>query len=334
MNLKEKFHAKMDAMHLADSTREIYWKRCYEFMWFCRVNGEFVDPALLTADDVSKWLTHCAKDRNFTESTQNQALQAVLFMFKTVLKRTDMVGIDAMRARKPNTIPVVLSVDEVFRLFDQLSGKSLLLAQLMYGCGMRRIEACSLRLKDVDFANRTIVIWYAKGKKTRTVSLPDAIAGALRSQIEESLRYQRWDSQSKTGGVFPPNRRGIDATKPTFDPRFYWVFCSNNLSRHPKFKRIGRHHVDEDNVGRNISQAGVRSRIRKVIGCHTLRHSFATHQLNAGVDIRTIQQQLGHSDVRTTMIYTHVDCLGHQSVAGPLDRAVAMRDRGVRLACG
>lgn len=164
--------------------------------------------------------------------------------------------------------------------------------------------------------------------------MPETIVVDLKAQIQESIGFAAHDRNSQTGGVFPPNRRGVDATKPTFDERFYWLFCSANLSLHPKFKTTGRYHLDDNNIGRNVSNAAKRTGIQKLIGCHTLRHTFATHQLNAGVDIRTIQKQLGHKDIRTTMIYTHVDSCGHQSIAGPLDRAVAMREKGVRLPTG
>lgn len=260
-------------------------------------------------------------------------MHAVLFLYNQVLERP-IEGLDAFRSTKPKNLPVVLSVDEVFRLFDQLDGKMLLLAQFMYGCGLRRSEACSIRLCNLDFDNRQVFVWHGKHKKSRTLAMPETLVESLTNQVNESKAMALKDRSSGEGGVFPFRKRGIDDEKTTFDERFYWLFCSGNLSRHPVHGGIGRYHIDECNVGRNISNAARRAGITKIVGCHTLRHSFATHQLNAGVDIRTIQKQLGHSDIRTTMIYTHVDCMGHQAVAGPLDRALAIRDRGVRLPCG
>lgn len=331
--LKVRFDERIDEKHMAENTRTKYWAAIERFIRHFRVGTEWKHPQDLCAADVTVYLSMFAKQHK-SESSQNGALAAILFLYHEVLG-IDMQGIDAMRCRPPQTIPVVLSENEVFRVFDELRGKYLLLAQLMYGCGMRRKEACSLRLKDLDFDNRHIVIWFAKGKKSRTIRMPELLVEPLLRQRDEALRYQARDQRAGAPGVYRPKKRGVDATKPTLKPMFYWLFCSHKLSPHPKFDRDGRFHINLDNVGRHISDAGQRSGVLKDIGCHTLRHSFATHQLNAGVDIRTIQKMLGHADVRTTMIYTHVDAFGHQSEASPLDRAFARRDRKIELAlCG
>lgn len=331
--LRVRFDERIDEKHLADETRKKYWSAIEQFIRHFHVHGEWKHPLDLTAEDVAIYLSLFAK-RNKSESTQNGALAAILFLYHEVLG-VDMQGINAMRCRPPKTIPVVLSEDEVFRLLDELVGRFLLLAELMYGCGMRRKEACELRRKDLDFDHRTIVIWFAKGKKSRTIRMPETLVEPLWKQVDDSMRYQRMDEQDGVGGVFRPRKRGIDPTKPSHDPRYYWLFCSDNLSRHPKYGGLGRYHINLDHVGKVISAASRRAGIMKDVGCHTLRHSFATHQLNAGVDIRTIQKMLGHSDVRTTMIYTHVDAFGHQAEASPLDRAIARRQRRIELAvCG
>lgn len=331
--LRVRFDERIDELHMAENTRVKYWSDIEKFIRHFRVGGEWKHPVDLCADDITIYLSMFAK-RNKSESSQNGALSAILFLYHEVLG-IDMQGINAMRCRRPKTIPVVLSENEVFRLFDQLRGKHLLLAQLMYGCGLRRQEACKLRLKDLDFDNRQIVVWFSKNKKSRTLRMPELLVEPLLRQRDEALRFQRRDQKSGSPGVFRPKKRGVDSTQPTTKARYYWLFCSRSLSEHPRFKKIARYHVDMDNVGRNISQAGERSGVMKDIGCHTLRHSFATHQLNAGVDIRTIQKMLGHADVRTTMIYTHVDAFGHQAEASPLDRAFARREQRVELAlCG
>ncbi len=328
--LQVRFDERIGDKHLAESTRSKYWGEIEKFIRHFHVGGQWKHPSDLTAEDVTVYLSLFAK-RHKSESTQNGALAAILFLYHEVLG-IDMQGINAMRCRPPKTIPVVLSEDEVFRLLDKLSGQFLLLAELMYGFGMRRKEACQLRRKDLDFDNRTIVIWFAKGKKSRTIRMPELLVGPLEKQLEQTMRYQQWDQADGVGGVFRPRKRGVDVTKPSHDLRYYWLFCSNNLSRHPIYGRLGRNHLHLDHVGRTISAASRKAGIMKDVGCHTLRHSFATHQLNAGVDIRTIQKMLGHADVRTTMIYTHVDAFGHQAEASPLDRAFARRARQIQLA--
>lgn len=318
MKLQDRFNAKIDAMHMAESTREKYWAAIVSYLRFHKQGSEWVPPDQMGKSEIEQWLTDMAVNGHVSASTQKGCLHAVLYLYKQVLG-IEITGVDAYRARSPGTIPVVLSVHEVSRLLNQLHGKYLLIGQLLYGCGMRRKEVCSLRIKDLDFDNRTIIVWNSKHKKTRTIRMPESIVGSLHKQIEESARFRAID-QRDGFGVFQPPARGVDKTKPTTDLRFYWLFCSGNISTHPKFKRLGRYHVDENNVGRTISNAAKQAKIMKKVGCHTLRHSFATHQLNSGVDIRTIQKQLGHEDIKTTIIYTHVDCLGHQTVDSPLDR--------------
>ena len=338
--LAKRFADKIAVLHYADSTEKIYWSHIVDFLRFSKRAGEWVKPEELGARDIEAWLTYLAVKRHVAESTQEQALHAVLFLYRKVLG-IEIEGVDAVRSTKPQNIPVVMSIGEIVRVMAQMRGVTLLIAQIMYGSGLRISEAASLRVKDLDFDNKTIIVWHSKHKKTRTVPMPQAIVDSLRSQVKQSIKWAERDRESNTGGVFPPKMRGVDCTKPSFDAKFYWLFCSSSLSPHPKYKRIGRAHIDADNVGRNVANASKRAGVMKRVGCHTFRHSFATHQLNAGVDIRTIQKQLGHADIRTTMIYTHVDCIGHQSIGGPMDRLAAWLSRSeqvaaqpLRLSCG
>ncbi|WP_339739191.1 integron integrase [uncultured Maricaulis sp.] len=341
--LRQRFDEQIDFDHNAEETRKKYWGNIVSFLSYHRVKngGTWFHPDEMGRPEIEDWLTDMAVHGNVSESTQNGALQAVLYLYHQVLKGRRIEGVAAMRARTPKTIPVVMSPHEVDRLFGKLSGKLLLMAQLMYGCGMRRKEVCSLRLKDLDFDNRMILIWFAKGKKSRPIRMPEVLVRPLMIQLQESKRFRDRDAAESIGGVFRPKKRGVNSKMPTHLLRYYWLFCSGQLSRHPRFKTLGRYHVDMNNIGRRISQAAERACIMKDVGCHALRHAYATHQLNAGVDIRTIQKQLGHADVRTTMIYTHVDCFGYQSVSSPMDRLAGLLSRPnvdhsqpLRLACG
>jgi integron integrase len=322
MRLQDRFRERIRTLHYARNTETTYWRRIVEFLKFSKRGGRWIAPEQLGASDVESWLTHLAVKCHCSESGQNQALAAVLFLYKHVLG-TPLTGINAQRARKPQNIPVVMAIDEVQRLFAQLSGQNLLLAELMYGCGLRVSEAVGLRNCNVDFANGTLLIWHSKHKSSRTVPIPRSIVDKLRDQIEVSRKWSEHDKQSGTGGVFRPKMRGTDCMVVSFDYRYYWLFCSGVLSMHPDFKKIGRYHIDQDNLGREIAKAAERAKICKRVGCHTLRHSFATHHLNMGTDIRSIQKLLGHRDIRTTQIYTHVDDFGPQTASGPLDRLAA-----------
>ncbi len=330
MRLKDRFLARIKTLQYSPNTATTYWTRIVEFLKFCKKGDTWVPPEKLGDQDIERWLTHLAVKCHVSESRQNQSLCAVLFLYKQVLGM-EMVGINATRARRPQNIPVVLYYDEVTRLLSQLRGQSLTLAELMYGCGLRVSEAVSLRVCNLDFANKTILVWHSKHKSSRVVPMPAAIADKLKAQVQVAKRWAEIDRENNTGGVFRPKMRGTDCTKPSFDHRYYWVFCSGVLSKHPEYGRMGRFHVDQDNLGREIARAAERAGIAKRVGCHTLRHSFATHHLNLGTDIRTIQKLLGHRDVRTTMIYTHVDAMGAQTVAGPLDRLPRL---SVLSACG
>jgi integron integrase len=333
MKLLEQLSAAIARLHYADSTGEIYRDWVLKYLKFHRRGNEWVHPRELRENDLEEWLTHLATKQRVSASTQTQALSAVLFLYKHVL-RTPLQPVDAMRAKKSQYIPVVLSVDEMMRLLEVLKGRSKLLAQLMFGCGLRASEAVGLRVKDVDFANKLIIVKQAKGRKDRTLALPDALIEPLKKQVAQAERWQRWDSQEAIGGVPLPYAFERKSAGARHDVRWYWMFCSNDLSRDPETQTLRRFHVDQDNVGRVISAAAKRAKILKRVGCHTLRHTFATTQLNMGTDIRTIQKMLGHADVRTTMIYTHCDAGGHQSVTSPLDWALAGSKPRLRLACG
>jgi integron integrase len=268
--------------------------------------------------EVTNWLTWLATQKNLSPTSQNVALQAVVFLYRELLQR-DLVGIDAVRAKRPQRIPTVLSREEVGGLFGILKGQSLLIAQLLYGCGMRIGEALSLRVQDVDFGNNQITIRQAKGAKDRVVQLPVRLVEPLRLQLQITEHWHKHDTQA--GVCRAPLPFAFARKHPAAEKQLSWcyLFPSHQLSRCPDTGRLGRWHVDEGNFTRSLRIAAVKAGIRKRVTSHCLRHSYATHMLNSGVDIRSIQKLLGHQDVRTTMIYTHVDLCGPASVASPLD---------------
>ncbi|TWU67285.1 Tyrosine recombinase XerD [Crateriforma conspicua] len=319
MRLQQLFDDRIATLHYADSTRNAYWSWVVAYVRFLKRGNQWVPPQDAGGDDVERFLTHLAVERRVSESTQDQAFAALVFLYREVLGMP-FENVRAKRARKPQNLPVVLSVDEVIALITQTKGVHRALAQLMYGCGLRVSEACSLRVKDVDFDRRTIAIWHSKHKRSRNVPLPERLVDRIRKQADQAAKFCDWDRADGVGGVPLPkafDRKSPDACR---DVRWYWLFCSGKLSRDPKTGQVGRYHVDKDHVGRVIRDSAKRAGIRKRVGCHTLRHSFATHLLESGTDIRRIQQLLGHSSVETTMIYTHVARDPATTTRSPLDR--------------
>jgi site-specific recombinase XerD len=260
------------------------------------------------------------------------AFFSILYLYKEVYK-TPLTGIKADRPTPKESIPVVMTAEETSLVISGMSGQYQMLAMLMYGCGLRRSEAVSLRLKDIDLGNGQLLIWCSKHKKSRTVPIPKFLVSVLRKQIDEAIGWCNHDRENRTGGVIIP--RG-DATKrkAVFDPRWYWLFCSSVLSRDPISTRIGRWHLDDKHLGDIVTATAKRVGLLKRVTCHTFRHSYATHLLMSGVNIRSIQRLLGHSKVTTTMIYTHVSLFADQETPNPLDRLALNAPLSLRLACG
>jgi integron integrase len=276
-------------------------------------------PQEMGAQEIEAFLTHLAVHENVAASTQNQALQAILFLYREVLGREITEPIQAMRARKPKRLPTVLTREEVLLLFNQMSGIHKLIAQLLYGSGLRLMEALRLRVKDLDFEYRTITVRDGKGEKDRITILPDLLQDPLRHHLEQVRRLHQQDLDQGYGAVYLPEalaRKYLNAER---EWGWQWVFPSSRLSLDPRTGVIRRHHLDPSSVQRAIREAARAAGITKPVTPHTLRHSFATHLLETGYDIRTVQELLGHKDVRTTMIYTHVLQRGGRAVRSPLD---------------
>lgn len=274
----------------------------------------------ISSRDVEAHLTDLAVDGNVAPSTQNAAFHALLKFFDLVLKR-EMGKIEAIRAKKDKYIPTILSTKEVAHVFDGLQGQHLIIAQLLYGCGMRISEAIRLRVKDLNFENSLIEIRQSKGDKSRTVPMPKELAGALKRQVAYRKSIHEQDIADGVASVWLPH--ALDQKFPSAHKEFRWqyLFASHRFSRDPRTKRHHRHHIHSDTFPCHLRRAVESAQIHKHVTSHTFRHCFATHLLRTGVDIRTIQHLLGHQDVATTMIYTHiVEC---EKVVSPLDRLLA-----------
>jgi len=279
-------------------------------------------PRNMGEAQISAFLTHLAVDKNVSASTQNQALSALLFLYKDVLDiKLEWIS-DVVRAKRPKRLPVVLSPAEVAQILKLIKGTNGLMARLMYGTGMRLMEVLRLRVKDVDFSYIQILVRSGKGDKDRVTLLPESLLSDLRQQIEYARGLHKSDLADGYGRVELPF--ALARKYPNAAREFAWqyVFPSGQRSVNPRNGEVGRHHLDEKNISRAIRNAARQTGIHKPVSSHTLRHSFATHLLEQGYDIRTIQELLGHRDVKTTMIYTHVMNRGGRGVKSPLDRSV------------
>ena len=276
-------------------------------------------PREMAEVEVRSFLTHLAVERNVAASTQNQALNALVFLYKIVLGRPLGEISEVVRAKKPQRLPVVLTRDEVRQLLQHLDGNHWLAACLMYGSGLRLMECVRLRVKDLDFDHRAIFVRDGKGAKDRVVTLPDELIPVLRRHLEAVRNTHRKDLANGFGAVFLPH--ALERKYPRAPKEWSWqyVFPAMKRSMDPRSGMERRHHIDESSVQKAVKLAIRKSGIHKPASCHSLRHSFATHLLERGMDIRTVQEQLGHKDVRTTQIYTHVLNRGGNAVISPLN---------------
>lgn len=284
------------------------------------------DFETVNASHVEAHLTDLAVDGNVAASTQNAAFHGLLKFFTLVLHR-DMGRIEAIRANKGKQIPTVLSVGEVIRIFDHLEGLHLTIAQLLYGCGMRISEAIRLRVKDIDFDNSLIEIHGAKGGKSRLVPLPAELTEALKRFVDSRRALHQHDLANGTASVWLPHALHRKYPNAHHEFRWQYLFASNRLSRDPRTGERHRHHLHFETFPRHLKVAIDAAAIDKLVTSHTFRHCFATHLLWTGTDIRVVQELLGHNDVKTTMIYTHVMNRPGVRVVSPLDRLTQDVDR-------
>jgi len=277
-------------------------------------------PAEMGAAEVTAFLTHLATVENVAAATQAQALAAVLFLYKAVLEVELPWLNDVIRARRPRRIPTVLEKQEVLSLLDAMEGEHQLMARLMYGTGMRIGECMAIRVKDLNLDRRELVVRDGKGGKDRVTVLPASLLEPLRAALERTREvFDRDRSRNRPGVALP---YALERKYPNGGKLWgwHWLFPQDHLSVDPRSGIVRRHHAYDQTLARAIAMAARKARIVKPVTSHTLRHSFATHLLDEGYDIRTIQELLGHKDVSTTMIYTHVLNRGGRGVVSPLDR--------------
>ena len=314
--LLEQVRARIRRLGMARRTEEAYvgWIRR-----FILANGK-QHPERMGAAEIERFLTGLAVEGGVSASTQNQALSALLFLYKQVLG-VELPWLDGIeRAKKPQRLPVVLTRAEVAALFAELAGTSWLMASLLYGSGLRLMECVRLRVKDMDFAKGELTVRQGKGGKDRRTILPGALAAPLQAQLVEARRIHQRDLDAGFGRVWLPDALARKYLHAAAEWGWQYVFPASVRSRDPRDGLERRHHLDESQLQRAVKRARACAQLVKPATCHTLRHSFATHLLEDGYDLRTIQELLGHKDVSTTQIYTHVLNRGGRGVVSPLDR--------------
>ncbi len=303
--------------HYSMRTEEAYWSWTRRFILF---HGKR-HPREMGATEITEFLTDLAVQREVAASTQMQAMNALVFVYTHVLGRQPGEFSGLVRSRRPRKVPLVLAVEETRRLLAELDGTALLMAQLLYGAGLRMIECARLRVKDVDFARGVLTLQETKGGKGRVTMLPETARAGLTAQIAKARMLYDADRAAKSPGVALPGALAVKMPRAGVSWPWFWVFPSPVESRDPRSGILRRHHVHEDSLQRAVRHAARRASIAKPVTPHVLRHSFATHLLEGGQDIRTVQELLGHRDVRTTMIYTHVMNRPGMGVRSPLDQA-------------
>jgi integron integrase len=295
---------------------------CYA-MWaerFIRFHG-LRHPNTMGAPEIEHFLTDLAANGHVAASTQNQAFHALLFLYQQVLG-IELPRLDALRARRPKRLPTVLSPEEVRRFLDAMEGGDglyRLMARLLYGTGLRRQECCQLRVHDLDLARHQLTVRHGKGGKDRVVMLPRSLGPDLEAHLAQRRQWHERDRAE--GRAFAPLPFALGKKFPRAAQELGWqyLFASRTHSRDPKTGNVGRYHVNPGVLARAVVAAARRAGLDRRVGCHTLRHSFATHLVERGVDLRTIQLLLGHENLETTMVYTHVARKGPASVTSPLD---------------
>jgi len=313
--LVSRLREALEARHYSPRTREAYiqWVLRYEYY------HHDAAPAKLGEAGINAFLSHLATDIEVSASTQNQALAALLFLYRIVLDVPvgDLGAV--IRAKKPVRLPIVMSREEVRRVLSHLEGDKLLACSLMYGTGMRLAECLNLRVQDIDFDRSEITVRSGKGAKDRITMLPSSLKNPLREHLERIKSIHDADLADGWGGVPLPGAIDRKYPRASREWNWQWVFPQERRWKDPTTNKQGRYHMDESLLQRAVHEAVLAAGIPKRASCHTFRHSFATHLIEGGYDIRTVQELLGHSDVKTTQIYTHVLNRGPSGVRSPMD---------------
>ena len=315
MKVEDRIREKMRFKHYSLRTEESYvgWYRR-----FVRFHG-LRHPEELGAAEVEAFLTDLAVRKRVVAATQNQALNALVFLFKDVLEKP-FEGVDAMRAQVSRRLPVVLSVEEMQKLLMVMTGEEAVMAKLLYGCGLRVLECLRLRVKDVDLSGGKVEVRGGKNDKDRVLTLPKSLAGLLEAQLQRCRVIYDKDREEGVAGVYLPGAYDVKSPTAAESWPWFWLFPSGSLSADPRAEgMVRRHHAHEARVGRALAAAVKAAGLEKKVTAHTLRHSFATHLVLRGVDIRSVQELLGHTDIRTTMIYIQLARAMRGEISSPLD---------------
>ena len=305
------------ARHYSSRTEQAYCYWVRRFVFFHKIRH----PAEMAEAEINAFLTNLAVSENVSASTQNQALSALLFLYRHVIGREVGDLGKVVRARRPVRLPVVLTRGEVKAVLANLTGDKWLMASLMYGAGLRLMECLGLRVQDIDFSRCEILVRDGKGAKDRITMLPESLRAPLAEHLKRVRAVHEKDLSDGWGRVMLPDALDRKYPGAPREWRWQWAFPQENRWKNSQNGEEGRHHVDESIVQRAVKEAVTLAALTKRASCHTFRHSFATHLIEDGYDIRTVQELLGHKDVRTTMIYTHVLNRGPRGVRSPLDQA-------------
>lgn len=300
--------------HYSKRTEEAYIKWIKEYLNFHKNKN----PNILGSAEISSYINYLAIRRNVSASTQNLALCSIIFLYKQVLKK-EINEIDLIRAKKPKKLPVVFTRKEIKEILDQIKGINWIMVNLLYGAGLRLMECVRLRVKDIEFEYKQVIVRDGKGKKDRITILPGILIEKLEEHISRVEKLHKKDLQNGFGSVYLPY--ALDKKYPNAgkEPGWQYLFPSPQISIDERTGEKRRHHIDENVLQRVVKIAIKNAGIKKTGSCHTFRHSFATHLLEDGYDIRTVQELLGHENVNTTMIYTHVMKKGGLGVKSPAD---------------
>ena len=276
-------------------------------------------PSKMAEPEVISFLNYLAEDRNVAASTQNQALCAILFLYNHILESPLSSMMDFERAKQSQKLPVVLTKDEVQKVLEHLHGTSKLVAQLLYGAGLRISECLRIRLLDLDFSYNQIHVRSGKGRKDRITIMPQRCKPKLKQQLKKVKVLHKKDTDAGFAETLLPKALSRKYPGAASQLKWQYLFPSPNRAADPRSGLVHRHHISDTTIQRKVNMAVKKSRIQKQASCHTLRHSFATHLLMNGYDIRTVQELLGHKNLKTTMIYTHVLNKGGKGVKSPVD---------------
>jgi integron integrase len=324
MKLEQQMLNRIRATGRSEATFKTYWYWCEKFLRFVKDStGQWTHPKDCGRDEVEKWLSHLANGPEWvSKNTQNLALQSVCYLYREVIGKP-LEKFDSLRSKRPDHVREVVDQSELVMLFREMRGVELLVSQMMYGCGLRIGDAVKIRVKDLSFERKQIHIHSGKGDKSRYVGFPECLHDSVRKQIESMRVLHADDVRQGLSGVSLPDGFGRKCKSAHLDFGWWYLFASDNYSKCPRSGSLYRHHRDKSHIGRLIKDASKRAGIDKRITSHCLRHSWDTHSNESGVDIRTLQVLLGHTDIRTTEIYVHANKDKATASKSPLEAILA-----------